>query len=696
MAPQAPAPPAQGEVLPPKQGLRTVRAFGVGTDTGAFPPVEGPDVGPGSLPPVGSAPVEPPPGFFSTKVSPSTVLGSSVAVAGTAEAIANYYACLQEGHSEYDCMKETGVGAAEGMVPVAGGALVGAGVGWYTGAGVIAGAAVGATVTGAVLAVPATLYGAYYVSKRLGEAPAVAADKKLADQQAINASLLPRALQELDTIFQNEETALESLQVAAMAAGRAAASRSADVQKALDDATSGLAALRGFANGLIGSFNARCATINAATADFQALAGKADIYRKYEQDAEWLATHASDACPTPAAAAERAARLQSAQTGATEVAQWAEQLRAKQADLVALKSGMDADLQAMDRADEMEGQVVTAVGRVTSLISGYQADVDKYNGLRTEFQQRLAVLRDKVEHLPDAVPNPPADFARLTATMMASWRDRLAEFSGVGADVPLAPPSADAQASAVNARIEAENLISALRAAADACGVDTGADAVNTANGLAASIAAGLAAAGNAPQTTASCPSPNQPQGQPPAGSVTGADASNVTGFEPVKTDEKTVGQPPTGATTGTDTKPPAGATGTDATNPTGAGQTGFEPTKTDERTAPTGAGQGITLAGTTASDRDPCRRRHDPAPQLVGRRSLRPGRTRGGLAPVRDEHAREPRAMPWARPEHLRRDHHRLRRPIHEERQPVRGPLRARQQTRRVQCNRLVQRISP
>ncbi len=280
-----------------------------------------------------------------------------------------------------------------------------------------------------------------------------------------------------------------------------------------------------------------------------------------------------------------------------------EQLREKQDELVALKSGMDADLQAMDRADEMEGQVVTAVGRVTSLISGYQADVDKYNGLRTEFQQRLAVLRDKVEHLPDAVPNPPADFARLTATMMASWRDRLAEFSGVGADVPLAPPSADAQASAVNARIEAENLISALRAAADACGVDTGADAVNTANGLAASIAAGLAAAGNAPQTTASCPSPNQPQGQPPAGSVTGADASNVTGFEPVKTDEKTVGQPPTGATTGTDTKPPAGATGTDATNPTGAGQTGFEPTKTDERTAPTGAGQGITLAGTTASD---------------------------------------------------------------------------------------------
>jgi len=480
--------------------------------------------------------------------------GTAAGVVGAAAAWMNYQACLEEGHSNYDCMKEAAMGAAWGCVPLAGGALAGAGVSLATG-GAVGSALAGVTIAGAIIAVPAAAYGAYYGSQRLGEAPAVLAEKKLREQQAINAQFLPQAVQELSTIFENEAPAIESLAATAREAGRSAGSRQTDIQKALDEGAGELNQLKGMAGGLIGSLKARCEQAQTKMAELQALTAKADGYRQRTQDAEWLKSHASDPCSTPAAANELAAHLQGARSTSSEISQWAANVKAKQAELAALKSARDADLQTVEQAEAHKTNVLAAADRANSLIAAYTSDADKYRGLRAQFQQRLAALRNKVEHLPDAMPSP---LPKLAQNKIDEWRTRLASLGDLEVEFNLPPLPTDLRAQAVGMRLDAENQMSSIRAAADACDIDSGDDAVRDADALAASAGEALAAAACGQQ----------------GGAGTGANANGTTGFEPQGADEKTIRD-----------APPSSPPGTDNTNQVGPDKTGSESKGADEKT---------------------------------------------------------------------------------------------------------------
>jgi hypothetical protein len=507
----------------------------------------------------------------------------------------NYEACLEEGHNVHECNAETAKGVALGVAGMAGAGLGGAVGSLAAGGEALAGAVGGVTLAG-VIGAPLAAYGLYCAGQRLAVAPAVAAEKKLQEQQAINAQSLPQAFQELGAIFDGEAPAIESLAAAAKEAGRSAGSRQADIQKALDEGKGELDQLKGMAGNLIASLKARCESAQTKMADLQGLAAKADTYSQVAQDAEWLNAHASDPCTTAAAGQELAAHFQSVQSASPGISQWAADVKAKQAELAALKNAMDADLQTVQQAEALEANVVAAADRVNTLIAAYSSDGDQYRGLRAQFQQRLAALRDKVEHLPDAMPSPLPSGVQ---TQLDVWRARLKELGDLDVEFNLPPLPTDLQANAAGMRLEAQNQMDSIQAAADACKIDTGDDAVNGADALANNVSGALAAAGDVPGKVAAC-------GQQPNTGTAGTGANAATGFESQGVDEMTVQAPPPSSDS---TK--QGGTGATTAGTGASTATGFEPGRVDEKTvqaAPPSSdstkqgGTGATTAGTGAS----------------------------------------------------------------------------------------------
>jgi len=252
------------------------------------------------------------------------------------------------------------------------------------------------------------------------------------------------------------------------------------------------------------SLKAKCAAAEAKAAELRTLTAKADDYRLAAQNAEWLKSNAAAACTTLGAANELAARFKSTQAALPEINQWTAAVRARQSELATLKKDLDGTLRAVDDADARTLRLLALLDQLNAKVAAYSNNAEKFRGLQAEIQQRLANLRSKVDHLPDVMSDP---LPLIAQEQMGDWRKRLAAMEGAvpGPDFNPMPLPADVRGDVALMRQNANNLMSGLRSAANACNIDTGDDAVREADALAGGIGEALTAAADVPQKLTAC-----------------------------------------------------------------------------------------------------------------------------------------------------------------------------------------------